>query len=51
METFAVSYALTIIPTAIAGVFMLGVLKKLRDEKNEKKKALAPIAARREHQG
>jgi hypothetical protein len=51
METIAVSYGLTIIPTAIAGVFLLGVLKRLRDEKAAKKKALAPIAARREHRG
>jgi hypothetical protein len=48
---FAVLYGLTIIPTAIAGVFLLGVLKKLRDEQTEKEQALAPIAARREQQG
>ena len=48
MMAFTVLYGLTIIPTAIAGMFLLGVLKKRRDEEIEKQKALAPIAARRE---
>jgi hypothetical protein len=51
MESFAVSYALTIIQIVIAGVFMLGILKKLRDEKAKKEKAFALLAARREDRG
>lgn len=41
---------LAAVPTAVAGMLLLGMLKKLRDEKAKKEKALAPVAARRKQQ-
>jgi hypothetical protein len=51
MIAFLTTYWLAAVPTAVIGVFLLGVLKKMRDEKAKKEKALAPIAVRRKHQG
>lgn len=43
MIAFMVSYWLGIIPTAVAGMFLLGVLKKIRDEKARSEKSLVPL--------
>ena len=51
MIAFLITYWLAAVPTALVGVFLLGVLKKMRDEKTKKEKALVPVAARRKHQG
>lgn len=51
MMEFVINYWIAALPTAITGVVLLGMLKKLRDEKARKEKALIPIAARRKHQG
>ena len=51
MADIAVMDWLAAVPTAVAGMLLLGMLKKLRDEKAKKEKALVPVAARRKHQG
>ncbi len=51
MAEFAVMDWLAAVPTAVAGMLLLGLLKKARDEKAKKEKALVPVAARRKHQG
>jgi hypothetical protein len=40
-------YWLAVVPTALAGLFLMGVLKKARDEKARKEKAPVPIEIRR----
>lgn len=47
MLEVVVSYWLAVIPTAVAGIFLVGVLKKLRDEKAEGQKVPMPIEVRR----
>ncbi len=47
MLELVVSYWSAVIPTAVAGMFLLGVLKKLRDEKARGQKAPVPIEVRR----
>lgn len=51
MIEFVTSYWLAAVPTAVTGMLLLGMMKKMRDDKAKKEKALAPIAARRKHQG
>lgn len=51
MIDFLISYWIAAVPTAVTGVILLGMLKKMRDEKAKKEKALVPIAARRKQQG
>lgn len=51
MIEFVLNYWIAVLPTAVTGVALLGILKKMRDEKARKQKALVPIAARRKHQG
>jgi hypothetical protein len=51
MIDFLITYWLAALPTAVTGVLLLGMLKKMRDEKARKEKALVPVAARRKHQG
>jgi hypothetical protein len=50
MAEIAMMDWLAAVPTAVAGMLLLGMLKKARDEKAKKEKALAPVAARRKHQ-
>lgn len=47
MIEFITSYWLVVLPTAFTGLFLTGVLKKMRDDKTRKQKALATIEARR----
>ena len=47
MIEFITSYWLVVLPTAFTGLFLTGVLKKMRDDKTRKEKALATIEARR----
>lgn len=42
MEVITISYWLAVIPTAVTGLILLGVMKKARDEKARKEKALVP---------
>ncbi len=51
MIDFLITYWLAAVPTAVTGVLLLGMLKKMRDEKAKKGKALVPVAVRRKHQG
>lgn len=51
MIDFLITYWLAAVPTAVTGVLLLGMLKKMRDEKTKKEKALVPVAVRRKHQG
>jgi hypothetical protein len=51
MIDFLITYWLAALPTAVTGVLLLGMLKKMRDEKARKEKALVPVAARRKQQG
>lgn len=51
MISFLITYWLAAIPTALTGILLLGMMKKMRDSKAEKEKTLAPIAARRKQQG
>lgn len=51
MIDFLITYWLATVPTAVTGVLLLGMLKKMRDEKAKKDKALMSIAIEREHQG
>lgn len=51
MIDFLITYWLAAVPTAVTGVLLLGMLKRLRDEKAKKEKALEPVAVRRKHQG
>lgn len=51
MAEIAVMDWLAAVPTAVAGMLLLGMLKKLRDEKAKKEKALVPVAARRKQRG
>ncbi|MFO7660985.1 MAG: hypothetical protein R6X18_00185 [Chloroflexota bacterium] len=39
---------LAVVPTALAGVILIGVMKKARGEKARKEKAPVPIEIRRE---
>lgn len=50
MEVITISYWLTVIPTAVTGLILLGVMKKARDEKARKEKALVPAMARKQRQ-
>lgn len=50
MIEILIDYWLTAVPTAVTGVILLGILKKMRDEKTKKEKVLVPIAARRKPQ-
>lgn len=51
MTDFLVTYWLAAVPTALTGVILLGIMKKMRMDKAKREKALVPIAARRKHQG
>lgn len=51
MIDFLITYWLAAVPTAVTGVILLGILKKMRDEKARKEKALIPATVRRKHQG
>ncbi len=51
MADIAVMDWLAAVPTAVAGMLLLGLLKKARDEKARKEKALAPAVARKKQQG
>lgn len=51
MAEIAVMDWLAAVPTAVAGMLLLGMLKKMRDEKAKKEKALVPVAARRKQRG
>lgn len=51
MIEFVTSYWLAAVPTAVTGMLLLGMMKKMRDERAKKEKALVAIAARRKHQG
>lgn len=42
MIEFVTSYWLATIPTAVTGMLLLGMLKKMRDEKAKREKVLAP---------
>ena len=50
MIEFLITYWLAVVPTAVTGVLLLGLLKKMRDEKARKEKGLAPVAAQRKYQ-
>lgn len=50
MIDFMITYWFATVPTAVTGVLLLGMLKKMRDEKTKKGKSLAPIAVRRDQQ-
>lgn len=50
MIDFLITYWLAVVPTAVTGVLLLGLLKKMLDEKARKEKGLAPVAARRKYQ-
>jgi hypothetical protein len=47
MFEIVTSYWLAVVSTALTGLFLIGVLKKARDEKARQEKAPAPIAIRR----
>ncbi len=48
MEVITISYWLAVIPTAVTGLILLGVMKKARDEKARKEKALVPVTVRKQ---
>ena len=50
MEVITISYWLAVIPTAVTGLILLGVMKKARDEKARKEKALVPATVRKQRQ-
>ena len=51
MEAITISYWLAaVIPTAVTGLVLLGVMKKARDEKARKEKALVPAIVRKQRQ-
>lgn len=47
MIEFVTSYWSAVIPTAVTGMVLLGILKKARDEKERNKKAPATIEVKR----
>jgi len=47
MIEFIASNWLAVVPTAVTGMALLGMLKKMRDEKARKEKAPATIEVRR----
>lgn len=51
MIEFLTNYWFAVLPTALTGVVLLRVMKKARDEKMSKEKALVPVAARGKRQG
>ncbi|MCA9867440.1 MAG: hypothetical protein KIS95_05715 [Anaerolineae bacterium] len=51
MIEFLMTYWFATVPTALTGVVLLGMLKKMRDEKTRKEKVLATAVARRKQQG
>ena len=51
MIEFLMTYWFATIPTALTGIVLLAMLKKMRDEKTRKEKALMPAVARRQQQG
>ncbi len=48
MEVITISYWLTVIPTAVTGLILLAVMKKARDDKARKEKALVPATVRKQ---
>ncbi|MBP6016882.1 MAG: hypothetical protein KA586_09190 [Candidatus Promineofilum sp.] len=51
MIDFLTTYWFATVPTALTGIVLLGMLKKMRDEKTSKEKAFVPAVARRKQQG
>lgn len=51
MINFLISYWLTVVPTAVTGLILLGIAKRLRDDKAKKEKALVPVAIRKKNRG
>ncbi len=50
MIDFMITYWFATVPTAVTGVLLLNMLKKVRDEKTKKRKVLAPIPVGRDQQ-
>ncbi len=51
MIELLMTYWLATVPTALTGIALLGMLKKMRDQKTREEKALAAAVARRQQQG
>lgn len=45
------SYWVTAVPTVVTGLIFLGIMKKMRDEKAKKEKALVPVPVQKKNQG
>ena len=46
MLNFLISYWIAVVPTIVTGLILMGMAKKMREERTKKEKSLVPIPVR-----